>query len=502
MLLCELINKIETIKISDENILSSDIKGICLNSKEAKKGELFVAVKGFKSNGHDFIQDAVKKGISCVICESAPTINIPFIVVKDSRIALALISAAWFGYPSEKMKIIGVTGTNGKTSCTYLLKNIIEKSTDDKVGLIGTVGNMIGQRVIATQLTTPDSYELQSIFAKMLMEGCRYVVMEVSSHALSQSRVYGTVFDIGIFTNLSPEHLDFHETMEEYAKAKSVLFKNCKHSIINIDDKYSALMTQSSPGEITTYAVENEKADFLGKDIKLYPNKVEYTLVSTGTYNLIKVHIPGLFTVYNSLASIAAANQLGLDEESIVNSLSECQGIRGRAEVLGVGSEFTIIVDYAHTPDALSNIIKAARTQNVNRVITLFGCGGDRDKSKRPVMGKIATDMSDYTFITSDNPRTEDPLNIINDITAGINNEDSHSAEEKYTVIKDRKVAIYKAIDMLQANDVLIIAGKGHETYQIIGNDKVYFDDREIVEEYLSEKRKNNRRGARERLKQ
>ena len=496
MQICQLINNIDIIKISDENIISTDITGICCNSETALRGELFVAVKGYKNDGHDFIEDAAVKGVACVICEVSPTTDIPYILVSDSRKALAGVSAAWFGDPADKMKMIGITGTNGKTSCTYLIKHILEKCNAGKVGLIGTIGNKIGDREISATLTTPDSYELQSILAKMAMEGCQYVVMEVSSHALCLSRVYGISYDIGIFTNLTPEHLDFHNTMDEYADAKALLFKNSKKSIINIDDNYSQLMIKSSPGKVITYAIENSEADITGKEINLYSNKVEFCAVTPAVKSFIKVHIPGLFTVYNALAVMAAMLETGLDEKSIADSLSTCQGISGRAEVLSTGCDFTVIVDYAHTPDALMNILEAARTQNSGRVITVFGCGGDRDKAKRPVMGKIATQLSDFTIITSDNPRTEDPQKIISDITSGIEDKPQSQTSENYTTITDRKVAICKAIDILTAGDVLLIAGKGHEIYQILGEEKIFFSDREVVEEYLTAIRKDIRNRA------
>jgi len=493
MLLSELIENIDITGMSKGINQKAKITGICYNSSVAIQGELFVAIKGLINDGHDFIEDAIKKGVSCVICEVPPKTQCQYITVTDTRVALALVSAAWFGNPAKKMKFIGVTGTNGKTSCTYLIKHIIEKCCNSKVGLIGTIGNIIGEREIAASLTTPDSYELQSILAKMALEGCLYVVMEVSSHALYLSRVYGIDFEIGIFTNLSPEHLDFHKNMEEYARVKATLFNKCKHSVINIDDKYSNLMIQNSTGTVTTYGVENAQAELIANEVKLYPDKVEFYAVSEAKRNFIKVHLPGLFTVYNSLAVMAAMLKLGFDEESIADSLSTCQGIKGRAEVLKTGCDFTIIVDYAHTPDALRNIISAARTQTTNKVITLFGCGGDRDKSKRPVMGKISTEMSELTIITSDNPRTEDPQSIINDILEGIEDKHDGITSEKYIVISDRKIAICTAIDILRTGDVLIIAGKGHETYQIHGKNKIHFDDREIADQHLLSIRKSKR---------
>jgi len=484
MQLGEIIKDVNISFASDDLKMDTNVCGIGYNSALLRRGELFVAIKGYNNDGHDYIKDAVEKGAVCVVCEKPPEISIPYIITNDTRKALAIASAAWFGYPAEKMKIIGVTGTNGKTSVTHLIKHIIEKCSDYKVGLIGTIENLIGDRELSASLTTPDSYELQSMLNKMAMENCRYVVMEVSSHALVLSRVYGINYEIGVYTNLTPEHLDFHSSMDEYADAKAMLFENCKQSVINIDDKYSKQMIDSSSGKIITYAIDNDIADFAGNDIKLYPEKVEFSLTTDDKKNQVKLHMPGLFSVYNALAATATVNILGFDTNSIVKSLICCKGVKGRAQVLPTGCDFTVIVDYAHTPDALENIIKAANA--TNRVITLFGCGGDRDKSKRPLMGKVATELSDYVFITSDNPRTEDPKSIINDILTGVEKKDGEINEENYTVITDRAAAICKALDVLSTGDVLIIAGKGHETYQIIGNEKIHYDDREIVEKHLS----------------
>jgi UDP-N-acetylmuramoyl-L-alanyl-D-glutamate--2,6-diaminopimelate ligase len=493
MTLEKLLETVEKVEIKAEE--SMNISGICYDSREMRDGELFIAVRGYETDGHKYIEDAVRRGAACIICEEAPEVLTPYIIVKDSRKALAAASAVWFGHPAEKLKIVGVTGTNGKTSVTNLIKYIIEKCSSAKVGLIGTNGNFIGERELPAGHTTPESYELHKLLDKMVLEDCTYVIMEVSSHALYLSRVHGIQFEAGVFTNLTPEHLDFHGTMEEYARAKSLLFPNCKKSVINIDDDYASLMTDKSAGPVMSYAVENSSADLVGKDIKLQADKVEFCAVALGSINRVELQIPGLFSVYNALASIASAILLGFDIEMITPALQSYGGVKGRAEVLPTGHDFTVLIDYAHTPDALKNIITAVRGFAQGRVVTVFGCGGDRDKTKRPLMGHIAAELSDYTIITSDNPRTEDPNVIINDILEGIKDTNAD-----YEIAGNRKEAICRAINRLSNGDVLIIAGKGHETYQILGKEKVHFDDREVVAEHIRQIRANSRKDKVEEL--
>jgi len=487
MILDTLLNKIEKTKIEAD--VSIDIPGICYDTRVLRNGELFIAIRGYETDGHRYIEEAVKKGASCIICEEAPGVKIPYVLVKDSRKALAAVSSAWFGNPAGKLKIVGVTGTNGKTSVTNLIKHIIEKCSNAKVGLIGTNGNFIGDRELPTEHTTPESYEMQKLLDKMVLEGCRYVVMEVSSHALYLSRVYGIEYDIGVFTNLTPEHLDFHGTMEKYADAKSLLFPNCKKSVINVDDQYAHIMIENSSGIVVSYAINESSADLVGKDIKQHADRVEFCVLAVGSINRVEVPIPGMFSVYNALASIATAVLLGFDISEIAPSLQSYEGVKGRAEVVPTGHDYTVLIDYAHTPDALKNIINTVRGFSKGRVITLFGCGGDRDKAKRPLMGQIATELSDSVVITSDNPRTEDPSTIINEILSGIDDTCTN-----YTVIENRQEAIKHALDDLKQDDVLIIAGKGHETYQIVGNEKIHFDDREVVAEFVKRVRVESRK--------
>jgi len=487
MILEELLCNVEAITVEAD--VGINITGINYDTRMIRSGELFIAIKGYEADGHEFIEEAVKKGAVCVICEKAPQTTIPYVLVNNSRKALAKMSAVWFGHPATKLKLVGVTGTNGKTSVTNLIKHIIEKCSSSKVGLIGTNGNFIGDRELPAEHTTPESYEMQKLLDKMVLEGCKFVIMEVSSHALFLSRVHGLEYEIGVFTNLSPEHLDFHGTMEEYADAKALLFPNCKNSVINIDDSYAGLMISKSNGSVKTYAINNSSADFVGKEVKLRADRVEFCTQAAGNVNRVELSIPGLFSVYNALASIASTVLLGFEIDDIAPTLQSYHGVKGRAEIVPTGYDHTVLIDYAHTPDALRNILSAAREFTKGKVVVAFGCGGDRDKTKRPLMGKIASELSDYAVITTDNPRTEEPRTIIDEIIVGID-----PSCTSYTVIENRREAIYHALDVLNTGDVLIIAGKGHETYQILGNEKIHFDDREVVAEFIRKNRIKSRK--------
>ena len=478
MKLGELLEKVDIVKVAAGPEL--EVLGVSFDTRTLNAGELFVAVRGVEYDGHRYIGEAAGKGAACVICEEAPDIDVRHVVVKDSRKALAAVSAAWFGYPADKLKIVGVTGTNGKTTVTSLIKQVIEKCSGAKVGLIGTNGYMIGGVEFHGERTTPESYEVQELLAMMVREGCLYAVMEVSSHALSLSRVHGIEFEVGVFTNLSPDHLDFHHSMEEYARAKSMLFQSCRNAAINIDDECAPLMMENANCPLLTFAVKNGNADLVAKNIKLFPDRVDFSALAIGSLNRVELAIPGMFTVYNALAVISATLLLGFDVERIVACIQTCAGVKGRAEVLPLGKDYTVLIDYAHTPDALEKIIAASRGFSQGRVVTLFGCGGDRDKTKRPVMGEVAAKHSDYVIVTSDNPRTERPGDIIEQILAGMKD-----TATPYRVIENRREAIYWALENSKPGDVLILAGKGHETYQIFGKDKIHFDEREVVEGYF-----------------
>ncbi|MCL2408696.1 MAG: UDP-N-acetylmuramoyl-L-alanyl-D-glutamate--2,6-diaminopimelate ligase [Oscillospiraceae bacterium] len=478
MILKDLLEKVNIVKAEAD--MDIEIHGISFDTRSLKAGELFVAIRGIESDGHDYIQEAVEKGAVCVICEQPPDIATPYILVENARKALALTSAKWFGEPAQKLKMIGVTGTNGKTTVTSLIKNVLEKCTGGTVGLIGTNAVMIGNKELPAERTTPESYEIQQLLAEMVSAGCEYVVMEVSSHALCLDRVHGIEFEVGVYTNLSQDHLDFHGTMENYAKAKALLFTISKAAAINLDDEYAQIMIDSATCPVMTYAIDNGDADLVAKSIRLHAEKVDFCALMIGHLHRAELNIPGMISVYNALSAMSAALLLGFDIESISMIMKTCGGVKGRAEIVPVPRDFTVMIDYAHTPDALKNIIKTVRGFAKGRVVTLFGCGGDRDREKRPLMGKIAAELSDFVIVTSDNPRTEEPGEIIEDILAGI-----EGKKPPRRVIENRREAIHWALENTQPGDVIILAGKGHETYQIIGKDKTHFDEREVVAEYF-----------------
>ena len=480
MRLGDLIGKIDIAAVDAD--MDIEVSGVSFDTRKLRAGEVFVAVRGFESDGHEHIGEAVRKGASCVLCEEPPAVGTPYVLVKDSRKALAAASAAWFRYPASALKVIGVTGTNGKTTVAALIKQVIEKCIGAKVGLIGTTMNMVGDRVLPAERTTPESYEIQELFRMMADQGCQYAVIEVSSHALELGRVHGIEFEVGVFTNLSEDHLDFHASMEDYAKAKSMLFSQCRHAAINIDDAHSPTMLAAATCPVMTYAVNDCAADLVGKSVKLQMDRVGFCALTIGSLNRAALRIPGMFSVYNALAAMATAMLLGVDVGFVASVMQMCEGVKGRAEVVPLPDccDFTVLIDYAHTPDALENIINAARGFAQGRVVTLFGCGGDRDKIKRPLMGKVAARLSDFVVVTSDNPRTEAPDAIINEILAGMEN-----AKTPRRVIENRREAIHWALENSRPGDVLILAGKGHETYQVFGKEKTRFDEREVVAEYF-----------------
>lgn len=389
------------------------------------------------------------------------------------------MSANWFNNPAKKLKVIGVTGTNGKTSVSYMIKQILEEC-GKKVGLIGTIQNVIADEVLPSKNTTPSSYELNSMFALMLKAGCEYCVMEVSSHALDQNRVYGIDFEVAIFTNLTQDHLDYHITMENYMNAKKKLFLNAKTAILNMDDSYYSAFNDGLTCKSVTYSAISDEADYTAKDIRLRPDGTEYLLSGIGKLQRIKTMIGGKFTPYNTMAAAAAALELGIDLETVALAISKMTGVKGRAEVVPTNRDFTVIIDYAHTPDGLENILKSFSEYEKNRLICVFGCGGDRDKTKRPKMGAVAAEYADYVIVTSDNPRTEEPMAIIEDILVGLN-----ETKTPYTVIENRIEAINRAIQMADKDDIIVLAGKGHETYQILKTGTIHLDEREIVAEAL-----------------
>ncbi len=456
-----------------------EISGITVDSREVKPGYAFICIKGAKSDGHKFAKSAVDSGAVVVIAEEDLKLQNQ-ILVPDTHIAYSMMSAKWFKNPAKDLKLIGVTGTNGKTSVTYMLKKVLE-SQGHKVGLVGTIQNMIGDRVVETKNTTPGAYELNSLFAEMKAQGCEYVVMEVSSHALDQARVFGLDFEVAIFTNLTQDHLDYHGTMENYLEAKKKLFKMCKCAIINLDDEYANQLMSGLDCEVITYSL-GDNSTYSAKAIKYRPASVDYELVGNETINHIKINTGGKFTVYNSLCAAIAATKLGIDICHVANALATLKGVKGRAEVVPTNKDFTIIIDYAHTPDGLKNILSTFRECEKNRLTVLFGCGGDRDKTKRPIMGSIAARYADFVIVTSDNPRTENPSEIIEDILVGMD-----GTITPYKVIENRIEAIKYAVKSASANDIIVLAGKGHETYQILKDETIHLDEREVIAEALTE---------------
>ena len=459
-----------------------EISGICYDSRQAAPGQMFVAVTGFASDGHRFIPMAVEKGASLVLCQRAPEADVPYVIVENTRYGLAIASKNFFGDPAGKMCMIGITGTNGKTTSTYLIKHMLEECLGAKVGLIGTNANMIGDAELHTERTTPESFELHKLFSEMYEAGCTHVVMEVSSHALVLDRVAGITFDVGAFTNLTQDHLDFHGSMEEYGKAKALLFSRCKKGAVNIDDSYSGLMLQGAKCPVLTYSIGGE-AGLRAENIRLEPSCVRFEAVTEDERQEIFLGIPGRFSVYNALGVIACGLQLGLSLESCAAALATAKGVKGRVETVPTDGDYTIVIDYSHTPDSLENVLKTVREATKGRVVALFGCGGDRDRAKRPIMGRIGTELSDFAIITSDNPRTEVPEAIIADILEGISVDES-----RYIAITDRVEAIRYAIENHRAGDIIVLAGKGHETYQEINHEKFHMDEREIVADILKER--------------
>ena len=456
----------------------TEITGLCYDSRKAKPGDLFVCVKGYESDGHKYAQSAVEKGAIAVVCEDAIDLPVTQIFVENSRKAMSYLSACFFGYPSKKLKTIGITGTNGKTSTTNMIKSILEEC-GYKVGLIGTNNTMIGSTEYPSERTTPDSLEFNMLLKQMVDEKVDYLVMEVSSHSLYLDRVAEVTFDVGGITNITQDHLDFHKTMEAYTDAKCMLFDKSDISILNEDDERFSYVKGKVSGDYLTYGIE--KGDVSAHEIYVSDSEVSYT-VQYGEENVrIKLPIPGEFMVYNSLLAISVALSLKIPFPFIKNALKKQAGIKGRVEKVDTNTDYSVIIDYAHTPDGLENVIDSLNKIKKGRLITLFGCGGDRDKTKRPLMAAIATEKSDFVIITSDNPRTEDPALIIEDIEKGV-------VKDNYIKIVNRKEAIEYALSIAKEGDIVLLAGKGHETYQIIDKEKFDFDERVIVHEILSKK--------------
>ncbi len=454
-----------------------EVKNVTSDSRLVEEGFLFICIKGASFDGHNVAANMLGKGAVAVVCERDLGLDNQ-IIVENSRAVYSPICANFFGNPSNSLKLIGLTGTNGKTTTTFIIKQILE-NLGKKVGLIGTVQNMVGDEIYPAHYTTPDPYELQSLFRKMADAGCEYCVMEVSSQALAQGRVAGIHFTLAAFTNLTQDHLDYHKTFENYFEAKRLLFKNCDIALTNIDDKNGLKIVDGLDCRVKTYSVDNVNSDFTAKNVCFAPDGVKYELI-TDRIGRVQCPIPGRFSVYNSLCAVSVAITLGFDFEETLRAVAKSNGVKGRIEVVPTPTDYTVIIDYAHSPDGLENIISSLREIAKGRVVTLFGCGGDRDKTKRPKMGEIAARLSDFCIVTSDNPRSEKPSDIINDILEGMK-----TTKTPVKVIENRKEAINWALDNARENDILLLAGKGHETYQILNDGTIHFDEREVVAQHF-----------------
>ncbi len=470
----------------DKSFEDKEITFITDNSAKVCEGCIFICIEGRRFDGHIKAAEALEKGAAAVVVQKDLGLENQ-ILVENTRSAYAKICAAFYGHPEKELKIIGVTGTNGKTTSCFILKSILDK-LGYKTGLLGTVKNIVGDKEYPAALTTPDCYELFGLFREMVDYGCEYCVMEVSSQALDQRRVDGIRFDAAIFTNLTRDHLDYHGTFENYKAAKHMLFENSDLAVLNIDDESAEEMVEGTDCRTVTFSVNNDRCDYSAKNIRISASGVKYELVSNSNIGRVKFAVPGNFSVYNSMGAVICLVEMGMDFKAVLDAVAECIGVPGRMEVVPTDTPYTVLIDYAHTPDGLENVLSTVREITEGKVIVVFGCGGDRDKTKRPIMGEIAVKMADVAVVTSDNPRSEDPESIIEDITAGISR-----GNAKVIVDSDRTSAIEKALEAAKEGDIVVLAGKGQETYQILASGKIHFDEREVVAKILSEKAAENK---------
>ena len=481
MVLKDLIKGLNVLSIN--GLDNMEITGIAYDSRKVRKGYLFVCIDGTTTDGHDFIPQAIENGAAAIVVQKDVKLpeEISIVRTPDTRYALAHISDAFYGHPSGRFKLVGVTGTKGKTTTTFMVKAILE-SAGKKAGLVGTLGSRIGDRMLYTERTTPESHDLQSLFSEMVDEGVDSVVMEVSSQGLALHRVSCCDYEIGVFTNLTKDHIGpkEHSSMEDYLEAKTRLFRMCKKGLVNNDSEYADEIMKKAECVLLTFGI-HKKSDIMAADIVKHPQSVEFKVVTPWFSDRMKVNIPGKFSVYNALTAIGVCGMLGISSEAIKAGLEKVQ-VPGRAELVNTGRNFSVMIDYAHTPDSLENILSTVKDYAPGRVVSVFGCGGDRDKTKRPMMGEISGRIASFTIITSDNPRTEDPEAIVNDIEEGI-----RKSGGSYIRIVDRREAIKYALNNALAGDVIVLAGKGHETYQTFKDKTIHFDEREVVAEILDE---------------
>lgn len=458
-----------------------EITNIAFDSRRVTDGTLFVCIRGETADGHAYAKSAESNGAVAIVAEHETDSTLPHIIVSDSRIAMSEIASAWFGHPERELRFVGITGTNGKTSTAYYVKRILDRM-GKCTGMIGTVCNMIGDRVIPAAVTTPEPLALFSLLRDMADAGVEYVVMEVSSHSVVQKRIHGIRYDVAVFTNLTQDHLDYHGTMDNYRAAKRELFDVADSAVINIDDDTGVGYFDSVTCKKYSYSTRKNSADFVGKDIKVRPSGVTFQALTLGGIARVGIASPGVFTVYNALAAIGAVCALGFKFMEVLPHIATLGAVDGRAQIISGERPYTVMIDYAHTPDGLENILLSVKRYAQGRIITVFGCGGDRDRTKRPLMGEVASKYSDIVIVTSDNPRTEQPMAIIDDILPGV----TTPADRRY-VIENRRAAIRHAIDIAREGDVVLLAGKGHEKYQILGTEKHDFDEEKIALAFMEE---------------
>ncbi|WP_088043899.1 UDP-N-acetylmuramoyl-L-alanyl-D-glutamate--2,6-diaminopimelate ligase [Bacillus sp. EAC] len=466
-----------------------EITGVEMDSRNVKPGYLFICIEGYTVDGHNYVKQAVENGAVAIVSQKTIETSVPVAYVKDTNRSMAVIGNSFYQNPTHKLNLVGITGTNGKTTTSYIIEEIVKRN-NQKTGVIGTIGMKIGEEVFETKNTTPDSLTLQSMFAKMVEANVNTAVMEVSSHALHIGRVHGCEYDIAVFTNLSQDHLDYHGSMEEYKKAKGLLFSQLgnsfsstkpKFAVLNGDDEASKEFMAFTQANILTYGL-SEQFDLYAKNIELTNAGTRFTLHFLNESYIVEMKLIGTFNVYNVLAAIGAGIALNIKMETILDAIASIEGVPGRFQSVNAGQDFTVIVDYAHTPDSLENVLKTVKQFAKNDIYSVVGCGGDRDRTKRPLMGRIAADLSTQAIFTSDNPRTEDPNLILEDMKRGLEH-------NNITVIEDRKKAINFAIQNAKKHDIIVIAGKGHETYQIVGTNVFHFDDVEEAKEAILQRR-------------
>ncbi|GGE22572.1 UDP-N-acetylmuramoyl-L-alanyl-D-glutamate--2,6-diaminopimelate ligase [Marinithermofilum abyssi] len=475
----------------DRNV---DIRGIQTDSRHVQPGDLFIALKGFTVDGHRYVEQAVNQGAAAVLVQEPVETSVTRVLVPDTRRAMAVVAAAFYRHPTRELKLIGVTGTNGKTTTVHLIQHILQEQ-GKKTGIIGTINMRIGEKTYPVRNTTPDVDELQKSFRMMADAGCHYALIEVSSHALDLGRTRGCEFRTGVFTNLSQDHLDYHQTMEKYRDAKGLLFTQLGNrygdepteqplAVLNADEEASGHFARITSAQVITYGIDRP-ADVRAENIRYTSNGTHFTLHTFKGSVEMSLKMMGKFSVYNALAATAVALGEGISLEDIARALANMQGVAGRLERVDEGQPFTVLVDYAHTPDGLENVLSTITEFAEGRIFCVVGCGGDRDRTKRPIMAKIAAQYSDVTVITSDNPRTEEPQQIVDDMLEGL----CGVPAEKYTVILNRAEAIHHAVKSAKPGDVVLIAGKGHETYQEVNGVRHDFDDRQVAREAIQQRK-------------